>query len=211
MRVAQQDLKLPRVIGVDACQVCVSPVQAYCVQGWAALCCAALCCAVLCCAVLCCAVLCCAVLMLRVCPLTPKSSCQPVHDLQIREKDWCNVITAHHGDCAAYTWRLQNFTLGEHVLKPPKSKKRKADRGPDAQEPLPAPVTAVGMSQCGNYGLVGRASGTVDRYNMQSGLHRGSYTRYMTVGPACFLTAKTGLLGVVKSNNALFRKQRCAT
>lgn len=102
--------------------------------------------------------------------------------LQVREKDWCNVITAHHGDSAAYTWRLQNFTLGEHVLKPPKSKKRKADKYPEPEEQSPAPVTAVGMSQCGNYGLVGRASGTVDRYNMQSGLHRGSYTRYNSWG-----------------------------
>jgi len=88
------------------------------------------------------------------------------------------VITAHQGDAAAYTWRLQNFTLGEHVLKPPTSKKRKADSYPDADHQAAAPVTAVAMSQCGNYGLVGRANGTVDRYNMQSGLHRGSYNRY---------------------------------
>ena len=88
------------------------------------------------------------------------------------------MITAHQGDAAAYTWRLQNFTLGEHVLKPPTSKKRKADDYPDADDQASAPVTAVGMSQCGNYGLVGRANGTVDRYNMQSGLHRGSYNRY---------------------------------
>lgn len=95
--------------------------------------------------------------------------------LQVREKDWCNVITAHHGDTAAYTWRLQNFTLGQNVLRPPVSKKRKADSYPEA------PVTAVAMSQCGNYGLVGRANGSLDRYNMQSGLHRGSYVRYCSI------------------------------
>lgn len=89
----------------------------------------------------------------------------------MREKDWCNVITAHHGDSAAYTWRLQNFTLGENVLRPPVSKKRKAESYPEM------PVTAVAMSQCGNYGLVGREGGSLDRYNMQSGLHRGSYIR----------------------------------
>ena len=138
--------------------------------------------------------LCCAVAAGRssvvLCP--PSQASKPVHDLQIREKDWCNVITAHHGDSAAYTWRLQNFTLGEHALKPPKSKKRKADKSPEGEEQAAAAVTAVGMSQCGNYGLVGRASGMLDRYNMQSGLHRGSYTRYMTVGLACFLTVNTG-------------------
>ena len=55
---------------------------------------------------------------------------------------------------------------GDHVLRPP------------AEEcPHPAPVTAVAISCCGNFGFVGSASGRVDRYNMQSGLHRGSYQR----------------------------------
>ena len=40
-----------------------------------------------------------------------------------------------------------------------------------------APVSAVAVSSCGNYGLVGTAAGRVDRYNMQSGLHRGFYAR----------------------------------
>jgi len=42
---------------------------------------------------------------------------------------------------------------------------------------LDAPVTAVAVSSCGNYGLVGTSAGRVDRYNMQSGLHRGFYAR----------------------------------
>ena len=32
--------------------------------------------------------------------------------VQVRERDWCNVISAHEGDVAAYTWLLKNFTLG---------------------------------------------------------------------------------------------------
>jgi hypothetical protein len=35
----------------------------------------------------------------------------------------------------------------------------------------------VAISSCGNFGLVGSASGRIDRYNMQSGAHRGAYTR----------------------------------
>ena len=92
----------------------------------------------------------------------------------MRERDWANVITAHEGDTAAYTWRLQHFTLGEHVLTPA-AKKRKLN-------PEPAPlssVTSVAISCCGNFGFVGSASGHVDRYNMQSGLHRGAYARYV--------------------------------
>ena len=38
-------------------------------------------------------------------------------------------------------------------------------------------MSAVAVSSCGNYGLVGTAAGRVDRYNMQSGLHRGFYAR----------------------------------
>ena len=34
----------------------------------------------------------------------------------MRERDWCNVITAHEGDTAAYTWLLKNFTLGEALV-----------------------------------------------------------------------------------------------
>jgi len=92
--------------------------------------------------------------------------------VQIRERDWCNVVTAHAGDPAAYAWRLAHLALGDAVLGPPAGARQ---RGRDA---LPAaPVTAVALSSCGNFALVGSAAGRVDRYNMQSGLHRGFYAR----------------------------------
>lgn len=86
---------------------------------------------------------------------------------QARERDWCNVVTAHEGDPAAYTWRLQHFVLGEHILKPPQLP---GDATLD-------PVSAVAMSPCGNYAAVGSSGGRLDRYNMQSGQHRGLYCR----------------------------------
>lgn len=104
---------------------------------------------------------------------------------QVRERDWCNVITAHDGDTSAYTWRLQHFTLGEATLAPPA-----AELGGTPA----APVTAVAISSCGNFGLVGSASGRVDRYNMQSGQHRGTYRRQQAAAGAgepwpCWLAA----------------------
>jgi U3 small nucleolar RNA-associated protein 21 len=36
-----------------------------------------------------------------------------------REKDWCNILTCHHDDNRAYTWRYKNAVLGKHVLRPP--------------------------------------------------------------------------------------------
>ncbi|GAX75096.1 hypothetical protein CEUSTIGMA_g2540.t1 [Chlamydomonas eustigma] len=100
---------------------------------------------------------------------------------QVRERDWSNVITAHEGDPVAYVWRLQNFTIGEHRLVPPgassSTKRVKVATGGIESTSVSTPVTAVALSPCGNFGLVGTSGGRVDRYNMQSGLHRGTYGR----------------------------------
>ena len=65
---------------------------------------------------------------------------------------------------------LKNFSdaAGEHVLQPPKA---------PGNRTAEAPVSCVSISSCGNFGLVGTSAGRVDRYNMQSGLHRGNYSR----------------------------------
>jgi U3 small nucleolar RNA-associated protein 21 len=93
----------------------------------------------------------------------------------VRERDWSNVITAHEGDSNAYVWRLQRFALGEHVLAPPPKELLPG-------RPAAAAVTSVALSRCGNFGFVGSSAGRVDRYNMQSGMHRGSYRHG---GPTC--------------------------
>ncbi|KAF7806839.1 WD repeat-containing protein 36 [Senna tora] len=80
---------------------------------------------------------------------------------EIRERDWCNVVTCHMDTAQAYVWRLQNFVLGEHILKPcPKN---------------PTPVKACAISACGNFALLGTAAGWIERFNLQSGLSRGAY------------------------------------
>lgn len=95
---------------------------------------------------------------------------------QARERDWSNVITAHAGEAAAYTWRLSHFTLGQHALLPPDAPQQQhLHAGP--------PVSAVGISCCGNFGLVGNEGGRVDRYNLQSGIHRGTYCRQQQQQP----------------------------
>jgi len=97
---------------------------------------------------------------LKLAPVTAAASCQ------LRERDWCNVVTCHAGSASAYTWRLSAGALGEHILTP--------------QSGGGACITAVALSPCGNYALLGGDSGCVDRFNVQSGQHRGSYVR--TVG-----------------------------
>lgn len=80
---------------------------------------------------------------------------------EIRERDWCNVVTCHSDTAQAYVWRLQNFVLGEHILTP----------CPDN----PTPVKACAISACGNFTVLGTAAGWIERFNLQSGISRGSY------------------------------------
>ncbi|KAI5557727.1 hypothetical protein BDE02_18G122900 [Populus trichocarpa] len=61
---------------------------------------------------------------------------------EIRERDWCNVVTCHIDTAQAYVWTLQNFVIGEHILRPCPEK--------------PTPVKACTISACGNYPRNGR-------------------------------------------------------
>ncbi|TYI67508.1 hypothetical protein E1A91_D08G022700v1 [Gossypium mustelinum] len=80
---------------------------------------------------------------------------------EIRERDWCNVVTCHMDTEQAYVWRLQNFVIGEHILRPcPEN---------------PTPVKACAISACGNFAVLGTAGGWIERFNLQSGISRGSY------------------------------------
>lgn len=80
---------------------------------------------------------------------------------EIRERDWCNVVTCHMDTPRAYVWRLQNFVLGEHILIP----------STDNQ----TPVKACAISACGNFAILGTEGGWIERFNLQSGISRGSY------------------------------------
>ncbi|KAJ7961683.1 WD40 repeat [Quillaja saponaria] len=80
---------------------------------------------------------------------------------EIRERDWCNVVTCHMDTTQAYVWRLQNFVLGEHILTP----------SPEN----PTPVKTCAISACGNFALLGTTGGWIERFNLQSGFSRGAY------------------------------------
>lgn len=80
---------------------------------------------------------------------------------EIRERDWCNVVTCHMDTSQAYVWRLQNFVLGEHILTPSAENQ--------------TPVKACAISACGNFAVLGTTGGWIERFNLQSGISRGSY------------------------------------
>uniref|UniRef100_A0A8C0KMI5 WD repeat domain 36 n=1 Tax=Canis lupus dingo TaxID=286419 RepID=A0A8C0KMI5_CANLU len=80
---------------------------------------------------------------------------------EARESDWDSIIACHQGKLSCSTWNYQRSTIGAYFLKPKELKKDD--------------ITAVDITSCGNFAVIGLSSGTVDVYNMQSGIHRGSF------------------------------------
>lgn len=73
--------------------------------------------------------------------------------------EWDNVITAHQNEKFARTWDTRSKRVGKHRFST-------TDDGV---------VKSVGISQCGNFGLVGSSNGSITVYNMQSGMLRRKY------------------------------------
>uniref|UniRef100_A0A8C5DLI0 Small-subunit processome Utp21 domain-containing protein n=1 Tax=Gouania willdenowi TaxID=441366 RepID=A0A8C5DLI0_GOUWI len=79
-----------------------------------------------------------------------------------RQSDWDGIVACHRGRLATTTWNYNRCTMGAYHFKPP-------GVGRDSV------ATAVDITSCGNFAVVGLSSGRVDVYNLQSGLHRGCY------------------------------------
>ncbi|XP_044189052.1 WD repeat-containing protein 36 [Thunnus albacares] len=79
-----------------------------------------------------------------------------------RESDWDGIVACHRGRLATTTWNYQRCTMGAHHLQPPACRRDTV-------------ATAVDITSCGNFAVIGSSCGRVDVYNLQSGLHRGCY------------------------------------
>lgn len=69
---------------------------------------------------------------------------------------WDNMITSHQGQTFAKTWRFDRKTIGSHSL--------------DTSDK--SVISHTSISSCGNYGILSTASGSIDVYNLQSGIKR---------------------------------------
>lgn len=76
-----------------------------------------------------------------------------------REGEWENMVTTHDKETFARTWDTRNKRVGRHELKT-------VDGGV---------AKSSCVSHCGNFALVGSASGGIGVYNLQSGLLRRKY------------------------------------
>ncbi|XP_068423061.1 WD repeat-containing protein 36 [Clinocottus analis] len=79
-----------------------------------------------------------------------------------RQADWDGIVACHRGRLATTTWSFQRCTLGVHHLAPPAALRMDV-------------ATAVDVTSCGNFAVIGSSGGRVDVYNLQSGQHRGCY------------------------------------
>ncbi len=90
---------------------------------------------------------------------------------ETRQRDWGNLVTIHHQHANSYLWRYKHRVVTEIVLRQPSwrgdERIGSSDRGHHS--------TAVAVTPCGNYALIGTRSGIIYKYNLQSGLPRGSF------------------------------------
>uniref|UniRef100_A0AAY4DNW5 Small-subunit processome Utp21 domain-containing protein n=1 Tax=Denticeps clupeoides TaxID=299321 RepID=A0AAY4DNW5_9TELE len=83
-----------------------------------------------------------------------------------RQSDWDGIVACHRGFLIATTWNYQKGSMGAYKLEPKRFDRNRA---------LNVYATAVDVSSCGNFVVVGLSSGHIDMYNIQSGIHRGYY------------------------------------
>ncbi|XP_071586251.1 WD repeat-containing protein 36 isoform X1 [Heliangelus exortis] len=82
------------------------------------------------------------------------------------QSDWDGIVACHQGYITCTTWNYQKTSMGAHKLRPEEFSKHK---------PIGVYATAVDITSCGNFAVIGLSTGRVDVYNIQSGIHRGCY------------------------------------
>ncbi|OCT98543.1 hypothetical protein XELAEV_18010780mg [Xenopus laevis] len=83
-----------------------------------------------------------------------------------RQSDWDGIVACHQQSLSCTTWNYVKSTMGAHKLKPPDLQNSKT---------LGIHATAIEISSCGNYTVIGLSNGSVDVYNIQSAIHRGHF------------------------------------
>eukprot|EP00397_Hematodinium_sp_SG-2012_P016346 GEMP01016675.1.p1 GENE.GEMP01016675.1~~GEMP01016675.1.p1 ORF type:complete len:922 (+),score=204.55 GEMP01016675.1:2-2767(+) len=93
------------------------------------------------------------------------SKLPPVHDVSfasIRHYDWPSIVSCHEGLSEAYVWSAPKSALVPKKLTVPNNAGG-------------AVVTALSVSECGNYAVVGLENGAVHRFNVQSQRHQSQF------------------------------------
>ncbi|CAL1290506.1 unnamed protein product [Larinioides sclopetarius] len=91
----------------------------------------------------------------------------PILDLcseATREKDWDNIAAIHRNSKIVTTWSFDRSCMGEHKIMHQRFKGLKN-----------VEALCLSISTCGNFVIIGYNTGHLDKFNIQSGMHRGSF------------------------------------
>lgn len=83
-----------------------------------------------------------------------------------QEKGWDNVAAIHRGKSLVTTWSIGLQKMGKYKL---------AHDRFTTGEFRDAVATCLDLTVCGNFVIIGYDSGHMDKYNIQSGIYRGSF------------------------------------
>ncbi|RWS24154.1 WD-repeat protein-like protein [Leptotrombidium deliense] len=81
-----------------------------------------------------------------------------------REKEWDNIVACHRRLNVVTSWSFEKMKMGERKLIHDRFKQKSN-----------VYALCVCLSACGNYVIVGYSTGHIDKFNVQSGIYRGSY------------------------------------
>lgn len=87
-----------------------------------------------------------------------------------RENEWDNIAAIHSGLVMTTTWSFRKSKMGELKLVPDQYQNR-------TRTDFSVEATCLALTHCGNFVIVGYSAGDVERFNIQSGMHRQQYGR----------------------------------
>ena len=129
-------------------------------------------------------------------PLTGMALCEA------RSRDWGDLVTIHEHHSFAYVWSTRRGAQSGPIL-------RQLDWNVSAMKkppPFQTQATSVAMSACGSFALVGTRGGTIYRYNVQSGIARGSYPKNATADSNHDAKSKAKTIGNVNRTTKAIEK-----
>lgn len=92
---------------------------------------------------------------------------------EARSRDWGDLVTIHRNHAMAYVWSTKRGAQSGPVLRQPQWNVSAMKERP----PRSANAASLAISACGNFALVGTVGGVIYKYNLQSGLPRGSFPK----------------------------------
>ncbi|KAH9259531.1 hypothetical protein BASA81_001952 [Batrachochytrium salamandrivorans] len=98
--------------------------------------------------------------------------CTSLSTSEAREQDWVNMVTTHDKQAYAQVWRFEHgkmFEHGLHMRNKRYGEQSKRDSYSASDRDCQATMTCSAITNCGNFALVGNATGLVSKFNLQSG------------------------------------------